>query len=37
MTKSSEGAVPREAWEDEVFFGHRWGAHGKKRRRSTRD
>jgi hypothetical protein len=26
----SEGTPPREAWEDEVFHEHRWGAHGEK-------
>jgi len=26
----SEGTPPREAWEDEVFYGHRWGPHGEK-------
>jgi len=28
--KGSEGTPPREAWEEEVFFGHRWGPHGEK-------
>ena len=30
VQNSSAGTPPREAWEDEVFFGHRWGAHGEK-------
>lgn len=26
----SEGTPQREPWEEEIFYGHRWGAHGEK-------